>query len=75
MQGNIPFIHVEGDTIPEVFENLMRRVWQDGVRVQTEYDKPEEPESRDASAVAVECKPKFSSSWTYGNKSQETGKT
>ena len=53
MQGDIPFVHVEADTIPEVFENLMRSVWENGVRVQTEYDKPEEPESRDASAVAV----------------------
>lgn len=49
--GNIPFIAIEERTIPEAFETAMKRVWNEGTRLKTEYDRPGDPPSRDATAA------------------------
>lgn len=43
-------IFVERDTLPEAWEDAVLRCWQDGDRVRTEYDQPQDPESRDCAA-------------------------
>jgi len=41
------------DTLPEAWEQAVLRCWEEGDRIRTEYDKPEDPESRDSSALIV----------------------
>lgn len=49
--GNIPLITIDERTIPEAFETAMKRVWNEGIRIRTEYDHPEDPPSRDATVA------------------------
>ncbi len=51
--GQIPVIVVEADTIPQAYEEAIRQVWDRGIRVKTEYDRPDDPESRDATSMIV----------------------
>ncbi len=51
--GNIPVLTVQSDTIPGAYELAIREVWQKGIRIKTEYDRPEDPESRDATVLIV----------------------
>lgn len=44
-------IFVERDTLPEAWEEAVLRCWEQGDRVRTEYDRPEDPESRDCAAM------------------------
>jgi len=61
--GNIPFIAIHERSIPEAYETALRRVWNEGIPVRTEYDRPDDPPSRDATvAIAIEdpfCQPRF----------------
>ena len=50
-KGNIPVLQVQGITLPEVWENSVLSVWEKGVSVQTEYDKPGEPPSKDCTMI------------------------
>jgi thymidylate synthase len=49
----IPVIKVEGDTIPEVWENAVLRCWREGISIRTEYDKEGDPPSKDCTMVMV----------------------
>lgn len=51
--GNIPVLNVEEDTIPRAYERAIETVWEKGVSVRTEYDRPEDPPSRDATSIIV----------------------
>jgi len=53
MGGNIPVLKVEGDTIPEVWEKAVILTWENGISVKTEYDKPDDPPSKDATMIMV----------------------
>jgi thymidylate synthase len=68
--GNIPVLCVHGDTIPEAYENAITQVWEGGVRVRTEYDRPDDPPSRDATVmITVENpfgQPRFHRSFADG---------
>lgn len=55
--GNIPVFKIEGDTLPEVWENSLKEVWQKGISIKTQYDRPEDPQSRDAGMVMIIRKP------------------
>jgi len=44
----IPLIAIEEDSIPLAYEAALTRVWNEGARLKTEYDKQGAPESRDA---------------------------
>ena len=50
-------IYVEQDTLPEAWEQAVLRCWSEGDRVRTEYDKPDDPESRDCTALIVARQP------------------
>ena len=52
-QGNIPFIHVQGKTLPEVWEKSLLELWEKGIPIPTQYDRPNDPQSRDCSATLV----------------------
>lgn len=46
-------IHIIEDTLPRAWENAVRACWYVGNRIETEYDKPEDPHSRDVAAMIV----------------------
>ena len=56
-QGMIPVLTVEADTIPRAYEMAIREVWEKGIRVKTEYDRPDDPASRDATVMIVVKEP------------------
>ena len=49
--GNIPVLSIAADTIPQAYEKAIREVWDQGVRIKTEYDHPDDPPSRDATVM------------------------
>ncbi len=50
----LPTLHVVADSIPRAFYRAMKAVWENGLRIRTEYDRKDskgnyiDPESRDA---------------------------
>lgn len=50
---DIPVIRVEGDTLPEAWEKAVKAVWKDGLDIKTEYDKPDDPASKDCTMIMV----------------------
>jgi thymidylate synthase len=50
-QAQIPSLHVTATSLPEAWEKAVLAVWDRGVCVKTEYDKPEDPASRDATVM------------------------
>jgi len=55
--GYIPVLKVEGKTLPEAWEKSLLAVWENGVSIKTQYDKPNDPPSRDATMIIVVHKP------------------
>lgn len=49
----IPVIKVEADTLPEAWEKAVLATWKDGFDIKTEYDKPEDPMSKDCTMIIV----------------------
>ena len=56
-EAAIPVLKVEGETIPEVWERAVISCWEQGIRIRTEYDKADDPPSRDCSMVMVIRRP------------------
>lgn len=55
--GNIPVIHVREKTLPEAWEKSVLETWEHGVELQTEYDKPGDPLSKDCTMVLEVLEP------------------
>ncbi|MCK4283324.1 MAG: hypothetical protein KAX44_03320 [Candidatus Brocadiae bacterium] len=55
----IPVLFVTGENLPEAWEKAVLAVWDNGVEVRTEYDRPTDPPSLDAT-VMVEVRRPFS---------------
>jgi thymidylate synthase len=53
VKGAIPVLKVEGETVPEVWERAVILCWKEGISIKTEYDRPEDPPSKDCSMVMV----------------------
>jgi thymidylate synthase len=51
--GDIPVLKVEGKSLPEVWEKSLVEVWNNGIAIKTQYDRPKDPPSRDATMVMV----------------------
>ena len=45
---NIPVLHVSGKTLAETYEKALIKLYNEGCRFKTQYDKPDDPESIDA---------------------------
>jgi thymidylate synthase len=56
-EANIPVISVAADCLPEAWEKAMLAVWDAGLQVKTQYDKSEDPPSRDATVVVTISNP------------------
>lgn len=55
--GNIPVISVTGKNLPEAWEQSVLRAWNEGIRQRTEYDRPDDPPSRDCTMVMTVLDP------------------
>jgi thymidylate synthase len=53
MDKEIPVIKIEGETLPEVWEEAVLATWRDGLDIRTEYDKPGDPPSKDSTMIMV----------------------
>ncbi len=49
--ANIPVISITADCLPEAWEKAVLAVWDEGLEVKTQYDKPEDPPSKDATVI------------------------
>lgn len=52
-KGNIPVINISANNIPEAWERAVIAVWWNGIQVKTEYDKPGDPLSCDATVIVT----------------------
>ena len=68
--GNIPVLLVQQNTIPLAYEKAIHEVWHNGISIRTEYDRPEDPPSKDATVIiSVEdpfAQPRFHRSFADG---------
>jgi len=53
MKGSIPLLTAEGEGLAEAWEQSLIKVYREGCEIKTEYDKPEDPPSRDCSMTIV----------------------
>lgn len=51
--SQIPVIKVEGATLPEAWEKAVLATWKDGLDIKTEYDKKDDPPSKDCTMIMV----------------------
>jgi len=49
--ANIPAISITADCLPEAWERAVLAVWDKGFEVRTQYDKPDDPPSKDATVM------------------------
>jgi len=52
-RGHIPVLFAKGKCLPEAWENSIIALWAHGTLLRTQYDKKEDPPSRDASMTMV----------------------
>jgi thymidylate synthase len=55
--ANIPVISITADCLPEAWEKAVLAVWDNGFEVKTQYDKPNDPPSRDATVMITVTDP------------------
>ncbi|MGB9759186.1 MAG: thymidylate synthase [Thermoproteota archaeon] len=53
----IPVLKVSGNSIAEAWEKSLVELWKNGIRIRTEYDKPNDPPSIDATMIIVVPEP------------------
>ncbi len=53
MNGSIPVLFVEGDNLAEAWEQSLIALYKQGCDIKTEYDKPNDPPSKDCSMTIV----------------------
>ncbi|MHC4157824.1 MAG: thymidylate synthase [Planctomycetota bacterium] len=51
--ANIPVIAVTADCLPQAWEKAVLAVWDEGLDVKTQYDKPEDQPSKDATVIVT----------------------
>ncbi len=57
MRFDLPVVNVVAETLPEAWENAVVRTWTEGTAINTEYDQPGDPPSRDAIAIITVLNP------------------
>jgi len=51
MSTDIPVISITADCLPEAWEKAVLAVWDKGIEIKTQYDKPEDKPSKDATVM------------------------
>ncbi len=54
---NIPVISITADCLPEAWEKAVLAVWDNGLDIKTQYDKPQDPPSKDATVIVTITNP------------------
>ena len=54
---DIPVLTSTADTLPEAWEKAVLAVWNSGLSIKTEYDKKEDPASKDCTMIIVVNQP------------------
>jgi len=54
---SIPVLIAEGKTLPEVWEKAVIETWDKGLNIKTEYDKKDDPPSKDCTMIMVVNEP------------------
>ena len=55
--GTIPVTAITADCLPEAWEKAVLAVWDQGFEVKTQYDKPDDPPSKDATVMVTVTNP------------------
>jgi thymidylate synthase len=55
--GFVPVISITADCLPQAWEKAVLAVWDNGLEVKTQYDKPEDPPSKDATVIITVTDP------------------
>ncbi len=53
----LPVVHIVAQTLPEGWEQAVLETWKRGAAIRTQYDKPDDPPSRDVSLFLVVTDP------------------
>ena len=53
MNGNIPVLMAEGECLAEAWEQSLIKVYNEGCDIKTEYDKPDDPPSKDCTMTVI----------------------
>jgi thymidylate synthase len=53
VSGNIPTLSIHADCLPEAWEKAVLAVWDDGLEMRTQYDREEDPPSKDATVIVT----------------------
>ncbi|MBN1393136.1 MAG: hypothetical protein JW947_10085 [Sedimentisphaerales bacterium] len=51
--GFVPVISIAADCLPQAWEKAVLAVWDNGLEIKTQYDKPEDPPSKDATVIVT----------------------
>jgi thymidylate synthase len=55
--GGIPTLSIDAQSLPEAWEKAVLAVWDNGLEIKTQYDKPEDPPSKDATVIITVHEP------------------
>ena len=55
--SEIPVFLISDKSLPAVWEKAVLKLWEEGAQIKTEYDKPEDPPSRDCTMIMVVNQP------------------
>ena len=53
LSADIPVISVTAGCLPEAWEKAVLAVWDNGLEIKTQYDKPDDPPSKDATVIVT----------------------
>src|SRR4030042_6772820 len=51
--NNVPVINIMAQCLPEAWEKAVLAVWDDGLQIKTQYDKPADPPSKEAPVMVT----------------------
>lgn len=55
--ADVPTISVNAQCLPEAWEKAVIAVWEQGIQIKTQYDRPDDPPSRDATVMVTVANP------------------
>jgi thymidylate synthase len=54
---DLPVISITAGCLPEAWEKAVLAVWDNGIEIKTQYDRPDDPPSRDATVMVTVANP------------------
>ncbi|MDD5459129.1 MAG: thymidylate synthase [Phycisphaerae bacterium] len=54
---DVPVLNITAKCLPEAWEKAVLSVWDNGLAIKTQYDKPDDPPSRDATVMITVANP------------------